>query len=228
MITRIGQIVVIAIGVLLAAIGLLAFPTAVATLWGVAVLLVGPGVAVVVHKAHPADAPRNAQRVALRAGTVAAAATMATAAIAAGLIVLSPTITVLLVAALGAGAAIWVIRQRGTGHSVREHLRAAVARVHPADVAKSPDTGSRALEQQARPLRIVVSEMPTPHLCAVWQHSYWQLISLPPGPPRAEMAGIRHAVLDELERRDPAGFGRWLDTQPRAGSDPGRFLTVNH
>lgn len=35
----------------------------------------------------------------------------------------------------------------------------------------------------------------------------------------------RGELLDELERRDPAGFSRWLATEPSVGSDPGLYLT---
>jgi hypothetical protein len=34
----------------------------------------------------------------------------------------------------------------------------------------------------------------------------------------------RHETLDELERRDPAGFARWLAGTPLPGSDPAGHL----
>jgi hypothetical protein len=39
------------------------------------------------------------------------------------------------------------------------------------------------------------------------------------------MAAARERYLDALQRRDPAGFERWLSTEPAAGSDPGDFVT---
>jgi hypothetical protein len=34
----------------------------------------------------------------------------------------------------------------------------------------------------------------------------------------------RVAALDELERRDPAGFARWLAAGATAGSNPAQYL----
>jgi hypothetical protein len=44
--------------------------------------------------------------------------------------------------------------------------------------------------------------------------------------PRSRSAIVRRreAVLDELERRDPAGFARWLAAGPLSSSDPARYL----
>ncbi|MGY1747473.1 hypothetical protein [Blastococcus sp. SYSU D00695] len=44
--------------------------------------------------------------------------------------------------------------------------------------------------------------------------------------PRSRAAVVRRrgAVLDELERRDPAGFARWLAAGPTSATDPARYL----
>ena len=41
---------------------------------------------------------------------------------------------------------------------------------------------------------------------------------------RASLVGRRDETLDELERRDPAGFARWLAAGPNTGSDPADFV----
>ena len=41
---------------------------------------------------------------------------------------------------------------------------------------------------------------------------------------RASLVGRREETLDELERRDPAGFARWLAAGPNTGSDPADFV----
>ncbi|WP_029430991.1 hypothetical protein [Blastococcus sp. URHD0036] len=41
---------------------------------------------------------------------------------------------------------------------------------------------------------------------------------------RAAIVRRREAVLDELERRDPAGFARWLAAGPLSATDPARYL----
>jgi hypothetical protein len=41
---------------------------------------------------------------------------------------------------------------------------------------------------------------------------------------RAAIVRRRQETLDELERRDPDGFARWLAGGPAPGSDPARFV----
>ncbi|SNR39705.1 hypothetical protein [Blastococcus mobilis] len=41
---------------------------------------------------------------------------------------------------------------------------------------------------------------------------------------RAALVQRRQETLDELERRDPAGFTRWLATGPASGSDPATYI----
>lgn len=42
---------------------------------------------------------------------------------------------------------------------------------------------------------------------------------------RARLVDLRAGLLDELERRDPVGFARWMTKGARAASDPGRYIT---
>jgi hypothetical protein len=87
--------------------------------------------------------------------------------------------------------------------------------------ADPPDRGPPATEPT-----IIDVDVPTGELCLAWRRSYRVLHDLPPGTEHlaGELVRARAALLDELERRDPAGFARWLDTGARAGSDPARFL----
>jgi hypothetical protein len=68
----------------------------------------------------------------------------------------------------------------------------------------------------------------TPALCLAWRSSYLALLDAPPGPAHDELVRVRGCLLDELERRDRAGFARWLEAGARAGSDPTRYLTTEH
>jgi len=45
---------------------------------------------------------------------------------------------------------------------------------------------------------------------------------------RLRLITTRSELLDELARRDPERFQRWLDSGARAASDPARFLTHLH
>lgn len=66
----------------------------------------------------------------------------------------------------------------------------------------------------------------TADLCLAWRRSYLALSDMSAGAARWELVTQRRSMLDELERRDPAGFHRWLDAGARAGGDPGRFLAA--
>lgn len=70
----------------------------------------------------------------------------------------------------------------------------------------------------------IPANMSIRQLCLAWNRTYFVLIDLPPGRYRADVVQVRERLLDEIERRDPEGFLRWLDTGARAGSDPGRYL----
>ena len=79
-----------------------------------------------------------------------------------------------------------------------------------------------AAEQPPPPVPEALS---TPELCLAWRRSYLALLDVTSSPARCKIVRLRQCLLDELERRDPDGFTRWLDTGARAGSDPGRYLS---
>lgn len=68
-------------------------------------------------------------------------------------------------------------------------------------------------------------DLPTDELCLVWRRSYFQLQRAADEHARQEIIRARQECLDELERRDRAGFARWLASGARAGGDPRRFLS---
>jgi hypothetical protein len=74
------------------------------------------------------------------------------------------------------------------------------------------------------PSAVALGDLTTQALCATWQRSYFAMLDAPACPGRYATVRLRERLLDELERRDPAGFARWLQTGARAGSDPGRYL----
>ena len=79
----------------------------------------------------------------------------------------------------------------------------------------APHTGGR-----------VPAEMTLDELCRAWQASYPELRRCGDPRKRAEFVEARQQFLDELERRDPAAFARWLRSGARAGSDPSEFLSA--
>lgn len=69
-----------------------------------------------------------------------------------------------------------------------------------------------------------IGDMSIAELCLAWRRSYPALTSHVGGSDGwASVVELRRSVLDELERRDPSGFARWIATA-RAASDPGRFI----
>jgi len=226
--TRACRIVAVTTGVLLAALGLLAFPSTIFVLWITAVVFIGPAVAMGACCARPKG---NVVPV----GVAAVAATMAFSAILAGLIfLLGPPLAVpLLLTVTGT----WGWRHR---RSLRDDIGALLPTPRGSSTPKHPKSPPPRPPRKVSPVELrndITSSSPsllvqrirdvtasTPQLCGAWQRSYWLVRELPPGPIRYEVVLIRHELLNELERRDPTGFHRWLETEPRAGSHPGRYL----
>lgn len=90
--------------------------------------------------------------------------------------------------------------------------------------------GRRVLHQetprgQAVSVRTTVPEVATDELCLVWRRSDEELRRAPDDDPqRGQLAECRQLLLDEMERRDPTGFRRWLGEGAMAGTDPLSFL----
>ncbi|MDT7796755.1 MAG: hypothetical protein QOI78_188 [Actinomycetota bacterium] len=71
-----------------------------------------------------------------------------------------------------------------------------------------------------------VAELSTDELCTAWRRSYFQLLVARDAPARRSTVQRRQDYLDEIERRDPRGFVRWLHSGARAGGDPAPYLTT--
>ena len=70
-----------------------------------------------------------------------------------------------------------------------------------------------------------VEHCSTEELCRAWRASYTALQHGCTSADLTALADRRRRYLDEIERRDPAGYARWMASGARAGSDPARFLT---
>jgi hypothetical protein len=238
MFARICQIVAAVAVALLALLGIVLFP-GLLLLWAVVASVIGGIVSTWSHILQPEAGT------AMRVGAVAAAATMTLGLAVAGSIVLFGTATVWVVPSLlGIGGLIgWRHRWSWSAAlAVLVNTKPAAAHPHPHRPPVAPPTvtphsarGAHRdeLTHAVPPLlaqlpSLKPSAMSTTQLCGVWQHSYWLLLDLPPGPSRDEVVRIRRQVLDELEHRDPTGFSRWLQTEPRAGNHPGKYLIADN
>lgn len=142
---------------------------------------------------------------AVRHGVVAAAATVA----ALGLIAGAGGVG-LLVAATFAGTSPPVVRRAYEQVRRRRWERALDA----------ADEERLAVQPGTTP----VSELSTPDLVLAWRISFNALRQAQNATAASRIVDRRRRYLDELERRDPAGVRRWLESGTRAASDPTRFL----
>lgn len=195
-------------GVLLGAVAVLATPVVVlggAVFGGVVGALVG----VWLREHAPGDAASKA-RTGWRCGLLVGAGVFGGSLALSGLVLLLGPASGAVLILLGAVAfAVWL--------GGRPDRRAAPQQQRPAMDEPGPP------EPMAGPLSIP-ADLSIEQLCRAWQHTYFALLDLPAGASRAAIVQLRSGLLDELERRDPVGFSRWLDTGARAGSDPGRYL----
>jgi hypothetical protein len=150
---------------------------------------------------------------ALEAAWKAAAATAAVIVLVTGLVVLAG----------GTGAAVVIGLATVTG-GVRWALTTWLPRRAGARISDpGPGTVFPALAP-APAWQPPVSGLPTSDLGSEWLRTTWAL-SRQVGPgERQDIIRRRQETLDELERRDPDGFARWLAGGPAAGSDPAVFV----
>lgn len=102
-------------------------------------------------------------------------------------------------------------------------LRRLVPR-KPAPARSAPTPTSPAAPNQPAPAPRYTS-LSDAELCWRWRTSFNALLHTTSVAERLRLIETRSALLDELARRDPEGFGRWISSGARAASDPARFLT---
>jgi hypothetical protein len=130
-----------------------------------------------------------------------AVGTVAVLLVLSGCAVLAGGAVTVLLAGLGLGAVLlrWVLRS----HTGQRH-RAAVV----------PLSG-------AGPVRALTVEQ----LGQEWLRTSVALTQTRAPAARQALVDRRQEALDELERRDPAGFARWLAEGPTVDSDPARYVS---
>jgi hypothetical protein len=92
--------------------------------------------------------------------------------------------------------------------------------VHRLPVGPQPVSAGPAVERQPVP----VASLSTRALGDEWLRTTAALAGRLTPAVRASLVRRREEALDELERRDPAGFARWLAAGPSGGSDPADFV----
>jgi hypothetical protein len=110
-------------------------------------------------------------------------------------------------------AGVWAWWRRGQGFGGGES----------AETVKNRKTESPPAPRESSGL---LTDLTTDELCIAWRRSYVRLLRASGESARAQVVQSRRCLLDELERRDPPGFIRWLDSGALAGSDPSRYLAA--
>jgi hypothetical protein len=152
------------------------------------------------------ESSRRNGRVAVEAAWRTAAATVAVLLVLSGTATVGGALLTLFVVATGVAIVLgaWALRSRRPGAP-----GPAVAAGPPgeADVPVLP-----------------VADLSTGELGREWVRTSTALGGRLDPSTRQALAARRQEALDELERRDPAGFARWLAAGPLAGSDPAGYL----
>lgn len=158
---------------------------------------------------------------AVEAAVLGGAATAGVALLVAGLVVLTGgPAAIVIVVALGVAVALEAtVRQRSAGR-----LRPRRAPGPAAGLPSEPRPAGRPPSAGMVPLLRPVGSLPTEALGREWLLSTSVLASLMDVGTRQSIVRRRQELLDEMERRDRAGFARWLAAGPRPGSDPATFL----
>ena len=164
--------------------------------------LVAVGLAAVVSACLAAGVARESrpgQQAVVDAAWKAGAATVAVLLVLSGTAVLGGAVLTLMVAAVAAGTStvVWL-------------------------VCSSPRTPASTVAGDRRPAAPLppVSSLPTEALGQEWVRTTTALSGPLDARTREAIVVRRQQTLDELERRDPDGFARWLSGLPLAGSDP--------
>ena len=87
------------------------------------------------------------------------------------------------------------------------------------------DEAAQRTSSVPRSFSVPVSLLPTPALGREWRKTRAALVTARAPAVWDEVVRRRQEVLDEVERRDPTGFARWLAAGAPAGGGPGALLS---
>ncbi|HEY0400589.1 MAG TPA: hypothetical protein VGD09_01120 [Blastococcus sp.] len=155
----------------------------------------------------------------IEAAWKAAAATVTAIVLVAGVVVLAGGAVALLASGLAivTGGAVWLRKAR--------RARNAGARASdPTPSRKAGDPAQAFPAAWASLWHPPVSLLPTSDLGSEWLRTTSALATPVEPAWRQEIIRRRQETLDELERRDPAGFARWLAAGAATDSDPATFV----
>jgi hypothetical protein len=227
---RAAAVVGLLVSGVLAAAGVFALRAPGVVAVGVAGLLAGLTAAAIAR-----DASGHSVRSTVAAAALGAAGTVGALCVVAGAAALvGGAVTALLIGIAVVGWAIRAIRrnaarERNPGPPAAPGWGRDVRRLALLDdaVAGGPADGARPTartEPSGTRLLPPVAALSTAALGREWLHTTAALAGRLDPVARRSIVDRREATLDELERRDPAGFGEWLALGPAPGSDPAEYV----
>ena len=160
------------------------------------------------------EAPHRARGSALEAAVWAAGSTLVVMLVVAGIATLAGGLVASVAVAVGVVAALVVFLVRGRGRRSAGAARGGMA--------PTPGVLLRLPLAPVEPDEVAV--LTTGDLGDEWLHTTAALAGRLDPATRQSLVDRREAVLDELERRDPDGFTRWLAAAPTRGSNPADFV----
>lgn len=92
------------------------------------------------------------------------------------------------------------------------------------DQATSSHPGTSWSARRPAPADHVVGQLSNDELCRAWRLSFTALQRATTTAKQVQLVAARQELLDEMERRNPAGFSRWLHAGARPAGDPSRYL----
>lgn len=190
-------------------------------LWGPGLVAVGVagGVSAGLAAGVARESPGGSRQAAVEVAWQACAWTMGAILLVAGVATLAGGVVAAIVSLAAVGVlVVFVLRrlhkQRGAGGTVTPVARWATGPAAPPPVRSA-----------ATPVReIPVEKLTTSALGGEWLRTTSALAGRLQPAARASIVRRRQETLDELERRDPVGFARWMAGGPAAGSNPAQFV----
>jgi hypothetical protein len=162
------------------------------------------------------EEPKRARGSALEAAVWASGSTVAVMLVVAGIATLAGGLVASVAVAAGAVAALVVHLVRGRGRKAGAGIGATGQTTPPSGVVLRLPV--------AAPPPDEVGVLSTGDLGEEWLQTTAVLAGRLDPAMRRSLVDRREAVLDELERRDPEGFARWLAAAPTRGSNPADFV----
>lgn len=223
--TRVLAVAAVLVAGVVAAVGGLALRPPGVVAVGVAGLLAGLTAAAIAR-----DAPGHSVRRTVEAAAIGAAATVGVLLVVSGTAALAGAAGVALL--LLAVAASWVghvwFRSRPGRRAAASRSGAELGTGVPL-LRGAVDEGARGTGRPDQAASVSwllppVAGLSTAALGDEWVHTTAALAGRLAPSVRRAIVERREAALDELERRDPAGFARWMAAGPEPGSDPAQFV----